>query len=102
MKALRKSIDDYTKNLDGITLNEDEQKKNKKILDILEKYYDINNRIINHFNIKFKNYQILSSVKNLIESNQIIIKDLEGIINENDRENKIKKLDEIYEKMTKK
>ena len=70
-----------------------------KIIDNMEIYYNINNHIIDSFNIKNKNYELLINMNNIYNSNEKIIEDINEIINENKIENKIKLLYNLYNKM---
>ena len=90
---LKTKIDDLKKEVNGIisTLN--------KIVDNMEIYYNINQNIINNYNIKNKNYEVLTNITNIYNYNEIIIKDINEIIDENKIENKIKYLYSIYDKM---
>ena len=84
-------------------------KLNKEINDIIDKlknimknmkiYYNIYNDIIKNKN---KNYEILHNINIFIKYNEIIIKDIKEIINDNKIDNKIKKLMNIYDKMNNK
>jgi len=58
--------------------------KNKlsKVIDNLEVYYNLNNNIINNYNIKNKNYEILTNMSSIYKYNEIVIKDINEIINE--------------------
>ena len=60
-----------------------------KVLDNFEIYYNINNNIMNNYNIKNKNYEILMNINNLYKNKEKIIKDINEIINENNIENKL-------------
>jgi len=65
----------------------------------MEIYYNINNNIINNYNLKCQNYEILININNINNYNQIIIKDINEIINENKIDNKIKYLYNMYDTM---
>jgi len=65
----------------------------------MEIYYNINNDIMNNYNRKNKNYEILMNINNISNNNEIIIKDINDIIKEYQIENKIKLIYKIYDKM---
>ena len=90
---LRIKIDNLKKEVNNII------DKLNKIVDNLEIYYYINNSIINNYNIKNKNYEVLMNINNIYNFNEIIIKDINEITNENKIENKIKYINNIYDKM---
>ena len=70
-----------------------------KIIDNMEIYYNIYNNIINIYKLN-KSHEIIMNINNLYNFNEIIIKDINKIINENSIENKFKSLYNIYNKMT--
>jgi len=108
-------------NFEDIILNEDENKKeinkikdyvNKfnnnidDIIEILNKvkenmniYYNIYNNIINNYNYKNINYEILYNINEFNKYNNIIIKDINNIINDNNINNKFNNILNIYNKM---
>lgn len=53
-----------------------------KVKNNVNKCYEINNKILNSYEISKRNYQILQSINGI--NNQTIFDDLEKIINEND------------------
>ena len=69
----------------------------KKVLNELELYYDITNNTIKNFDIKYKNYQSLTNMININESDIKIINNIYQVINENLIENKIKFINNIYQ-----
>ena len=91
---LRKTIDKYKNSTQEII------KMINKTLDYLETYYNLSSDIINSYQKKNRNYQILKSLNNIDKSNQNIIKDLSIIINENKIDNKFKYIKIIYDKIT--
>ena len=93
LNKLRNSIDDYKNNLKDII------KMLNKTIDNLEIYYSISNNIINNYQKKNRNFQILNNLNNIDESNQKIIKDIDRIINEKEIDNKIKNIINIYNAM---
>ena len=64
----------------------------------LEVYYNLSKSIISNSNIKNKNYQLLVNTSSINDYNLNIIKEINKIINENKIENKVKYIDEIYNK----
>jgi len=68
-----------------------------KIKDNILLYFDISNSYIN--NNKNKNYQILKNINEFINYNNIIMGDIKEIVDDNDINNKFKKLNIMYEKM---
>ena len=73
-----------------------------KILDILlniknsiNKYYAINNKIFNNFEVNKRNYQILQNINNINDKN-IIIENLNSIIKENNFTLKLKTIYDLY------
>ena len=93
INKLREKIDNLKNEIKGII------NKLQKIMDNMEIYYNINNNITNNYDKKYKNYEKLINIKNIDNYNEIIIKDIDEIINENKIENKIKYLYNIYVKM---
>ena len=68
-----------------------------KTSEYLEILYKINNDIINNYNIKNRNYQILQNINEM--SNKNIINDINDIINEKKIEKKLKNILKIYYKI---
>ena len=94
MKELRTSIDKLKINI--------EQIKNKldKVIENMEIYYNINNDIINKYEKKNRNYEILH---NLIEiNNNNIVEEINEINYDYDLKNKINNIINIYNKMVNK
>ena len=52
---------------------------------VLDTYYKISNAIINNYNIKKRNYYKLLNINKLKNNNEILIKDLNEIINNDNR-----------------
>ena len=73
--------------------------KLNKIIENMKIYYNLNNNIMNNYNKRNKNFEILMNINNIYNNNELIIKDITEIINENKIENKIKYLYNIYDKM---
>ena len=94
LKELRTSIDILKNNIEEI--------KNKldKVIENLEIYYQINNDIINKYEKKNRNYEIL---QNIIEiNNNNILDEINKINNDNDLNNKTNNILNIYNKMVNK
>ena len=98
MKELKERIDILKKDI-------------KKMINILNKTienldycYNINNDIINNYNNKRINYEILyniNNINNINNNNNNILEDINDIINDNNLKQKLKKIFEIYDKMIK-
>ena len=92
-KILKENIDKLKKDINEIIM------KLNKVIDNLETYYNITNNAINNYDIKYINYQSLTNMKNINNSDLKIIDDINQIINENLIENKIKYINKIYGKL---
>ena len=75
-------------------------KRLKYIIDNIEIYYKISKNIINSNYFKNRNYQILKNINEFIKFNNIFINDINNINNDNIND-KFKKLMTIYSKMSK-
>ena len=93
INELRKIIDAMNENIKDII------NQLKKVMENIEIYYRICENIINNYNIKNRNYEILKNMKEIINKN--IIKDINNVINENEIKNKFIKIIDIYNKMKK-
>ena len=91
MKNLKQSIDIFNKNIEEII---DKLKKVKKNIEI---YYNINNQILNNYIIKNRNYEILQNINEI--NNNKIIEEINNINKDEDINNKIIKILNIYNKM---
>ena len=91
LKELRNKIDIMNDNIKEICnmLN--------KVSEYMEILYKINNDIIENYNTKNRNYQILQNINRM--NNRNMIYDINNIINENKFDGKIKYISEIYYKM---
>ena len=70
------------------------------VSEYMEMYYKINYDIINNFNIQNKNYHVLQNLNSIINNIKKI--NIEEITDDNNIENKFKKLLNIYKNMTNK
>ncbi len=68
----------------------------------IEIYYKINQDIFNNYKINNKNYHLLKSINDLKDFNDIVIKDIEAILNDNSITNKFNYLINIYNRMNNK
>ena len=95
-KELKEKIDKLKHNIKEIInlLN--------KTMKHIEYYYKISNEIINNFDNKRLNYEILNNIKIINNNNNIIIEDLNNIINDDNINNKFNKIFTIYDKISKK
>ena len=67
----------------------------------MEIYYKIQYNMINNFDFKKRNYQILNNISNIPQYNNSILFDINKEINEASINNKFIKLIEIYDKINK-
>ena len=72
----------------------------QKILYDFEKYFELSEGIINNYDKKNKNYQILKNIENLNIFNEKIIKDIDMIIKETNFDKTIEYLKDLIKKMT--
>ena len=91
MNELRKTIDIFNKNIDEII------DKLKKVKENIEIYYNINNNIINNYIARNRNYEILQNINEINNNN--IIEEINKISNDEDINNKIINIINIYNKM---
>ena len=89
----RKNIDIFNNNINDII------KKLEKVKDNIEKLYKINCEIINNYDVKNVNYELLQNINKINNFNINIIQDLNRISNENNIMCKLKNIIEIYYKM---
>ena len=81
-------------------MNEDVNEIIKKIkieMENIEIYYKICEKIINSYNIQYRNYEIIQNVNEIIYKD--IINNINSIINDNNINKKYNKIIEIYNKM---
>ena len=91
MNKFRTQIDSFFGEIDKM-INILNNIKNK-----FEKYYEIQKKIIDNFDLKKRNYQILNNMNNIPQNNESIISDINKIMNEDSISNKFIKLIEMYE-----
>ena len=89
---LKKDVDNFKKIINDIT------KKLNKVRDNIDIYFDINKMLINSTKRTYRNYEELVSI-NEINNNNTIQTDINSIINENNINNQIKGIMEMYKKM---
>jgi len=88
---LKKILEDLKKE------NIDSDKKLNKIIENIEIYYNMVNKIMNVYeNTKNKNFQLLMNINNLNKYNQKIIEDIEKLKNKN---SKLETISDIYKNM---
>ena len=93
LDKLKKIIDDYKIEAQSVVniIN--------KTIYLIDIYYKLSSDIINSYQKKNRNYQILMNLNNIDIANNNIIKDLLEIIKENDIEKKFKYIKTIHDKM---
>ena len=89
---LKKDVDNFKKIINDIT------EKLNKVRDNIDIYFDINKMLINSTKRTYRNYEELVSI-NEINNNNTIQEDINSIINENNINNQIKGIMEMYKKM---
>ena len=91
-KKLKEYIDEFNSNVKRLIniLNE--------VIDKMNKYYKINEDIINNYDNKNRNYEILYNL-NIIKNNNNIIEELKNINNDNSIINKFNNIFNIYKNM---
>ena len=89
---LKKDVDNFKKIINDIT------EKLNKVRDNIDIYFDINKMLINSTKRTYRNYEELVSI-NEINNNNTIQTDINSIINENNINNQIKGIMEMYKKM---
>ena len=91
MEQLRKSIDIFKNKTKEII------DKLNKVIDNIEIYYNINDNIINSFEVRNKNYEILQNMREINNNN--IIEEINKINNAININNKITNIINIYNQM---
>ena len=97
-KAIEEDMNKFRSQIDSF-FGEIEKMINilNNIKNTFEKYYEIQKKIIDKFDLKKRNYQILNNMNNIPQNNKSIISDIKKVINEDSISNKFIKLIEIYE-----
>ena len=97
---LLKELEDFKIVIDKFKTTIEKMKKSlNTILNNIEKYYKINLNIINNFNIKRRNYEVIQNINELKDFNKKIFKDLNDIINEDNMYQKFFYVINIYSKI---
>ena len=95
---IKEKMEDFRKKIDK--LNEDINKIIKILKEIsenMETYYNINNNLLDTYELSKRNYHILENI-NFIKNN-IIVNDIDEIINNNDITKKFISLINVYKKL---
>ena len=66
------------------------------VLDNLEIYDELINKLYDNFELQYKNYSILKNINNIFNYNKKVIKDIDIILNGNNIENKNNYISNIY------
>ena len=99
IKELRLKIDNLKNEKNNIKNDLLSQDIFNKVIENMEKYYDISNNIFINYSLKNKNYQLLMNFININNYNKIIIEEIDKIVNDKNVENKVKAIKDIYNKM---
>ena len=93
LNELKQSINKYEENMNKIIeiLN--------KVKEYLNNFYKLEEYLINNYNQKERNYEILNNIDKIINNNDIIINDINQINNENNIQNKFNYINNIYIKL---
>ena len=85
--------------IDKVNLNfKDIIKQLNEFKDIINKYYYINKNILDNYEVKNRNYQVLENIKQIIINNDIVTK-LKNIKDNKNINDKINDILELYNKM---
>ena len=93
LNEFRESIENFKSHLNEIII------KITKIIDNLEIFYKMNEEIINNYDFKNNNYQIIKNINTINDYDKTIIEDINKIILENKSDIKLKYIDNLYEEM---
>ena len=94
-----KEMNEFKEYLDNFNIDiKDIINKLENVLNNVNEYYNISNNFIVS-NLDNRNYQILKNINEFINYNTSILNDIKAIINENNIENKIKNIMNIYDKI---
>ena len=94
MKILRKKINEFIEYIKKII------NKLNDLINNMEIYYNINTDLMNCYQNKYRNYQILKNIQNMNEYNKNVIGDINQILFEKDIKNKINSIYDIYKKIS--
>ena len=95
---LKLKLDELRIKIDKMKSNVEEIKNIlNKYIEIMENFFKLNNDIINNFDNKKLNYEILYNIKEITNNN--ILKDLDNILNENNMINKFTNIYNNYKKI---
>ena len=96
IKKLRGEIDKFNEEIINKKYKDDKNNLIEELKMNLEKYYLINNNMLNNFNNNEKiNFRIFNNLNNINNINNIIRNNLEDIINEKDTTNKFNIMDNL-------
>ena len=70
-----------------------------KIKEYYEKYYEMEKYMINNYDIKNRNYEILFNLNEITNNNDIIVNDIKEIINKDNIKDKVNNILNIYNKI---
>ena len=90
LDELKKSINIFNENINKIIEVLNNVKEN------MNNYYKLEEDIINNYNQKERNFEILYNIDKIINYNDIIISDINQINNENNIQNKFNYINDIY------
>ena len=93
LNVLKESINIYNENINKIIEVLNNVKEN------MDNYYKLEEYIINNYNQKERNYEILYNIDKIINYNNVIINDINQINNENNIQNKFNYIYNIYNKI---
>ena len=95
----KRILNDMKKNIDIInTTIKDMINKLNEFMKYINKYYEINNNILENYNVKKRNYQNLKNI-DIIDNDDEIYKKLKDINNNNDIKEKFNSILNIYNNM---
>ena len=93
LDELRKYIDIVNKDIEEII------EKLNKTKEYYEKYYEMEKYMINNYDIKNRNYEILFNLNEITNNNDIIVNDIKEIINKDNIKDKVNNILNIYNKI---
>ena len=86
---IKKEIDEFIKQIKNIIT------KLNQLIKSMNIFYEINNNILNNYDIKNRNYELFQNI-NEITNNNLIYEKLKNINNNNDLKNKINNIIDLY------